>query len=298
MKKLIATLIIGFLLGYLASEIIPDRPKWESDSLYLGRLQDSCVEPTKEEEERYRLAVKILESKGRKHSSLDLGAIKFLAHGVYRDNEDETHAVCAPEGIYQRVSLAISSRDLFYGRTQEHHLKLASKLENPPDNIVEIVAKTAFSPNVHIDKNKDMRPLARSVLASFGSKAKKYSELAFKQMSSHDPMGTGAAQIAVATNHPKGLENIQRLMYEILETKKPINRLERQRFYELAYALLVAENSVVDYTAPIHEFMTRDFADWILPPKDMCRVLVTLNDMDRRVVSEYDYCNIDVSKKS
>jgi len=298
MKKLIATLIVGFLLGYLASETIPARPKWDSDSLYLGRLQDSCIVPTKSEEERYQLAVQILESEGKRFSSLDLGAIKFLAHGIYRKTADKTQAVCAPARIYQRASSAISARNLFYGRTQEYHLKLASKINNPAEYIVETVAKTAFSSSVHIDKNKDMRPLARSVLASFGPKAKEYSELAFKQMSAYDPLGTGAAQIAAATGHPKALPNIQRLMYKILETQKPISRLERQRFYELAYALLVAEHTAVDYTAPIHEFMTRDFADWILPPKEMCKVLVTINNMDRCVVSDYDYCKIGTSKKS
>lgn len=263
MKKLIATLIIGFFLGYLANEVIPARPKWDSDLLYLGlgkHLQGPCIEPTEGEEERYQLAVQILESDGRRHSFLDSGAIRFLASGVYRKTAERLQAVCAPANIYQRASSAISSRDLFYGKAEEFHLKLASKIDSPTDYIVEFVAKIAFSSRFHIDKNKDMRPLARSVLASFGSRAQEYSELAFEQISAYDAMGTSAAQIAAATGHPNALPSIQRFMYKILETEKPINRLERKRFYELAYALLIADETAVDYTAAIHEFMTRDFA--------------------------------------
>jgi len=298
MKKLFITLIKTIIIGYLINDNVSAKPKWDSDSLFLGHLDRVCVKKTPSEEHQYELAVQILESNASTLSWLDIGALKFLASGTYRKTDGVTQPVCVSDNLYQRAALAIENRDLFSGRIEEHHLKLASKVSNPPVYIVEIVANVAFNPKVQLNNGKDTRPLARSILASFGTKSKEYSDISFNEMSAFDPLGTGAAQIAVASRHPKALSRIQELMYEILETSKPINKQERMRFYELAYALLADKESAKKYTAPIHDFMARDFAAWILPPKDMCRVLLKIHDMDISVISEFDYCINSKSKKS
>jgi hypothetical protein len=302
MKKLVITLITGIILGYLSNEYMSAKPKWDSDALLLGeldrRLDSFCVKTNPSEKHQYELAVQILESKASRSSWLDIGAVKFLANGIYRKTDEITQRTCAPDNIYQRASLAMESRVLFPPKIQEYHLKLASKISNPSNYIIKTVARVAFSPQIQLDNGKDMRPIARSILASFGTKAKEYGDISFKEMSANDPLGTGAAQIAAATRYPKALSRIQELMYEILETSEPINREERMRFYELAYAYLADKEAAEKYTAPIHDFMARDFAAWILPPKDMCRVLLKIHDMDTSVISTFDYCINGKSKES
>jgi hypothetical protein len=306
MKKTILILLAGVMIGYGLNEFWPKKPKWDSDALFLWTLSLPCVTPTESETKRFELAAEILESEGGLW--LDIGAIKFLSHGIYRDTANNKKIrVCSPLGVYQRASDAITHRKLLNARTQEHHLKLASKIEHPSPYIIETVAKVAFSTGVQIDNNKDIRPLARSILASFGELSKEYSNQAFEQMGSSTPLGTGAAQIAVATAHPDALQRTQELMNEILgeyAAGEAISYKAKDRFSELSYGLALAGDSAKLYTAPIENILERKIMVWggwfgNLPadPKNMCRVLYKI-DPDNKALRKHEYCKSAIYSSS
>jgi hypothetical protein len=114
-----------------------------------------------------------------------------------------------------------------------------------------------------------------------------------------DPMGTGAAQVAVAGGHPQALQTVERLMTETLATL-PKNRVvpwdTRNRLYEMAYALAFGGEQAKQYVAPLRDLMGRKVQSWAppfgmveLPPRRMCRVLATI--MEQPVIDpEFKYC--------
>jgi hypothetical protein len=288
MKKVFSIFIVGFLSGLLVSTLWPRPPKWDSNALLLRSLQRKCVLPTEADKKRFNLAAEVLESEGGLW--LDIGAEKFLAHGVSKGENGERVKVCAPDGIYERVSEAITSRKLFGGKLSEYQLLLSSKIRKPTPYIIDSVAKVAFSSNYYISNNKDMRPLARGTLASYGSLASEYSTIAFNSMSSDSALGTSAAQLAIATGHPNAIQRTKELMEDILATGKPISEKEKKRFIELAYGLLYSPVSTQSLSPTIQKFMNSDFSRWVIPPVGMCDVLISINDGDSKVVSNVRAC--------
>ena len=130
--------------------------------------------------------------------------------------EGGSKSVCTPKNYYESISEIVSKRQLLTrGRLEEYSLKFAEKITTPPPSLVNVVAASAFAESHQPHEffhEKDIRPYARTVLATFGNAANKFSEKAFLEMNSTDAMGTGAAQIAVATNHPGALQKTKVLM--------------------------------------------------------------------------------------
>jgi hypothetical protein len=106
------------------------------------------------------------------------------------------------------------------------------------------------------------------VLAGFGAAASPWSDLAFGLMSSADPMGTGAAQIAVGAGHPQALARTQALMLDLLDAVpdgRPVPYRARNRLYELAFALGMAGSVAVPYAGPLVTLLGREVESWAPP---------------------------------
>jgi hypothetical protein len=129
--------------------------------------------------------------------------------------------------------------------------------------------------------------LARATLASLGhAAARPYADQAFRLISGDDALGTGAAQVAVASGHPGALELVEKLMAEALASV-PFGRAvpwhTRNRLYELAYALALGGDEARLHAVPLRQLMEREVQSWAppfgmieLPPKRMCSVLAKI----------------------
>jgi hypothetical protein len=244
-------------------------------------LRSSCVLPNKRELAMYEVAASAIELNGADQNWLAMGAERFLAAHLFRKDEKTGSEVCPPLEIFTRVSEAISLNRSF-GKTRivEYQLELAAKLPNPSEYIIDSVASVAFSNNVQLSEtnvNLDIRPYARTLLAKFGLRAVKYQQIAFAQISSDSPMGTGAAQVAVASGHPKALEKIEQLMNEVLLSLSS-NRFEYgaqlKRLEELSWALSFAGDGAKQHLKPVHAILRlpRNIPDG-LPPVIFCNLI-------------------------
>ncbi|MER8693539.1 hypothetical protein NKI77_20005 [Mesorhizobium opportunistum] len=263
----------------------------------------TCVEPNERERTLVKIAVDALAFSGDEAGLLAIGAQKFLSHGLYRRADRESKRVCDTLPEYERAAQFINdSGHLQRGRLVEYGLELIARLPSPSENLAKVVAASAFNDSVQqseIFPDRDIRPLARATLAGLGKRAQPYADQAFELISIEDSMGTGAAQIAVAGEHPMALETVERVMADRLATlprDRVVPRDIRNRLYEMAYALAFGGTQAKQHVAPLRDLMSRKVQSWAppfgmieLPPRRMCRVLAKITDVPVTDL-EFDYC--------
>ncbi|UJW84271.1 hypothetical protein [Devosia sp. SL43] len=301
-------LTAGFVLGRMspttwigpiaspAYELVRAEPP--AGLLLAGR--DDCAIPTEREYALTLAAIDVLSFSAQEGGSLAIGAHKFLANSRYRD---VGQPVCDSLESFQRAVQLINGSDhLRRGRPVEYTLNLIARLPGPHSELVAIVAASAFNDTPQESEyfaRRDLRPLARATLASLGLVATPFAGRAFAEISAHDSMGTGAAQVAVAGQHPRALDSVERLMADLLATLPKDDVIAwdtRNRLYELAYALAYGGAAAASHAAPIKELMTRRvesnatiFGMIDLQPKRMCRVLADILSVNETELG-HDYC--------
>lgn len=238
-KRLLQAILLvgmGMALGaWLSSQGKKGRTP-ELEQARLLRSVRPCAEPTPDESKTYLLAADMLEQNLRAGGLwLDTGVEKFLAHGLYRDTADEgvSVSVCAPQNIYSRAGQAITQRRGLSVHVERYQLELAARIPDPSPYFVERVGEVAFSQQPHAERvwpYRDIRPVARGVLAGYGRHALKYLEAARAQMSDQDPLGTSAAQIAGAAGDDSDLSKIEMLMSQRLASLQRLHLKPRPNF--------------------------------------------------------------------
>lgn len=307
MKRFVrAALLVG--VGIIIGAWIFSPAKYpRTPELELARLLKSirsCVEPSSEEIKTYSLAADMMEQNLRARGIwLDVGVEKFLAHGFFRQmaKNEMSAPVCAPKDIYSRAGQVITQERGLDAYIERYQLELVAKIPNPSPYIVERVGEVAFSQEPHVEREwpyRDIRPLARGVLANYGHQALKYLEIARTQMSDQDSLGTSASQIAGAIGGDSDLSKVEMLMRQKLASMPPEHTLsidERNRLYELAYTFTYAGTRALTHVGPVKTLMARKvksnatmFGLLDLKPKQMCHVLEAVGDFE--ALSEYDYC--------
>jgi len=303
-KRLVAVVLIatlGFAVGRISSRVSHPKVEWELEKAFPRWSASPCVPANAHERELFEAAVSALEATAPdKISPLKIGAEKFLGRGAYRQEGKKTVPVCPPEGIYGRVSQIVTRNETLIPRLVDYQLQLASRLE-PSQHIVEALGNSAFNSTPQESeyfKHRDIRPFARTILAGFGRHASEFSKVAYDSMSDKDSLGTGAAQVAVATGYRDALPRVEAMMNDILSSipkDKVIPWDTRNRLYELAYAIYFAGPDGKEHIAPIKELMTRTVQRWAppfgmldLPPKPMCQVLSRISGPD--AAKPYGFC--------
>ncbi|MGU7779867.1 hypothetical protein [Burkholderia sp. PU8-34] len=285
---------------------MPAMPIWKNPQ---------CVSANIKENEHFEIAASTLEHVAPASPDwLAIGAERSLSEDLYRRSPGNHGVrVCTPATIYGRVAAAFAGIAI-KGRFDRHELRLASYLQPTPANVVDAVAQIAFSPRPVIDDDSggqvdgDIRPYAMTVLAGFGPESARYAAEAFKQISSENSIGTGAAQVAAAGGQPDALTRIESLMNELLATvpdDKPIPLATRDRLYELSWAIAFSGESAKDHVAPVIRLMGRQvqsgappFGAVSLHPKRMCEVLSKIYGDSDRVNREFSYCADDAPLES
>ncbi len=263
--------------GGIASDyIVPD---W-----YLRLRAQDCVQPNTMEDEQAALALRSLELFGDA-GWMSIGAKKYFSLRRYRTIGLKSQEICAPADLYPRLTEVLITLGVFdRARLSGDEVDLVRMIGPRDPRIIEAVGRTAFS-KIFIPSGdglkKDVRIMARIVLAEFGRSAQAFGERAFNEMSADTPLGTGAAQIAVAVGYPGALDKTEQLMaYTLRRNHDPIPREVRNRLFEPAFAIAFAGPEGRDHLDPVYALLGRRVESWAPPygtinlePTTMCFVL-------------------------
>jgi hypothetical protein len=310
------TFLAGFWVGHHGAvaqkteirklRAMPAMPIWKNPK---------CVSANIKESEHFEIAASTLARVAPNSPDwLAMGAERALSDDLYREGPGQPRIrVCTPDGIYARVAATFAGSPLKY-RFDRYQLKLASHFQSPPADVVDAVARVAFSPWPVVDDDSggqidgDIRPYAMTVLAGFGHESARYAAEASKQISIKNSIGIGAAQVAAAGGQPDALLRIESLMNELLATvpdDKPIPLTTRDRLYELSWAVSLSGDSAKDHAAPVIRLMERHVQSGAPPfgiasvhPKRMCEVLSKIYGDSERVAREFPYCTDDAPLES
>jgi hypothetical protein len=289
---LAAACSLGRMEGEL-EEAVPPTPFWIDQVNGLG-----CVPPTEAEAGQAQHALQSIELFER-FSWPAIGASRYFSQPQIRGTGTDAREICPPANLYPRLSELLVRKRYFDGAYLFHdEVGLARATGARDPKIVDATGRTAFheAPIIGDDPLKrDVRPLARTVLAEFGAASAAYRERAFAEMSADTAMGTSAAQLAVAAGHPGALERTKALMTDTLDRHKdPIPRNVRDRLFELAYALAFAGQQAVPFMDPVYAMLDRRVESWAPPfgmidlePATLCLVLLRVGgDRVRARVAE------------
>lgn len=299
--------LLAFTAGWLSRPLETGKGKNSRSTLATAFPKwpaPNCVAADPQELKVFELAIATMEivAEAKNVLWLDIGAQKFLGGNLFRRGTGRPIQVCPPYDIYERASDIVTKSEGLKGRLVEYQLEMAAKFPHRSQYIVDAVANSAFNDipqESEVFKNEDIRPFARTVLASFGKQASKYAAVSFEKMSADDSLGTGAAQVAAATGHPGVLDRIQEMMEKILSSI-PENRVVpwdvRNRLYELSYAIYFSGDDAKKYSAPIQDLMRRKVENPAPPfgmlesrPKQMCELLERIEGTDS--IKGYEYCS-------
>lgn len=270
-----------------ALEFLPDRP---------------CVAMTPTQEHRAALALEVLANFSR-HASIYDGAIDVF--GRPRDAEDlfPGEIYCVSEGDKDKIARLTAKADAWRGLVGMSYLKLAFQLGPRDPVIVQAVGRHAFE-NRPIAEGifADTRPLARSVLASFGTVARPWRDQALAQMSADDSLGTSAAQVAAASGDPEAIRRVADLLQKAVDAEpkdKAIGIKKGLRITELAFALGAAREQARPYAPMVIRLVNRDFTIGShfgaleMAPTSMCRVLSAIGGSDAEAAIRGPRCRED-----
>lgn len=297
-----AAAVIGVL--YLLLGGCSDRPEpYSSELRALEFLPDQpCVAMTPAQEHRAALALEVLSNFSR-HASIYDGAIDVF--GRPRDAEDffPGEIYCVSEGDKDRIARLTVKADAWRGLVGMSYLKLAFQLGPGDPVIVQAVGRHAFE-NRPIAEGvfADTRPLARSVLASFGTVARPWRDQALAQMSADDSLGTSAAQVAAASGDPEAIRQVADLLQKAVDAEpqdKAIGIKGGLRITELAFALGAAREQARPYAPMVIRLLNRDFTIGShfgaleMAPTSMCRVLSAIGGSDAEAAIRGPRCRED-----
>jgi hypothetical protein len=280
----------------LRDSIVGYSPDW-------AEPRDDCNTPDSKYQLQEEASLAILKAFADARASIQpYEALRFFSHRQLRN------PVCPSPRLYAEVKQAAIRAHLFDPRRPLSEVQLAfvSKLVRElgirDPFLMEAVARTAFH-EILVPSDlfhSDLRPVARSILAEFGSDAEKWSAQAFSLMGAEDPLQTTAAQLAVASGHPQALARTRDLMASLLATlpaTKPVPRRVRNRLYELAYAMSASTIDTAPYSGPVADLLGRKVESWAppygmieMPPSLMCVVGEHLGGAAAEVARRQDFC--------
>jgi hypothetical protein len=268
-----------------------------------SNLRGACEQPTERESKILQTAADAIAlDEAPVSNSLTIGGQKLLGYGLVRSGLRTSPRVCTPQAIFAQVGAVLNApHGLGGGQLVEYQLQLAVQLPNPSDFVIDQVGRSAFNSHKQhseIFPRQDIRPLARSALASFGKRASAFRQRALEEMSIDSALGTGAAQVAAAVGDPTALPRIVEMFDSLLNSVPPnaaIPLNKRDRLLELAWAIYFAGDASRSASKSIHKVMLRKVESRAPPfgiveisPKRFCRVLELIEGQP--AIAQYSYC--------
>lgn len=229
------------------------REDWRSvESAYHVAYYEDCTPQSDKQREQTRVSLLVLEKFPANSEMYRSAALGFMKSDTDRCHDEDTDRKAA--------KLLVDSG--FFPRwiRGPRMLSVAHRLAKHDDRIVGMLERIAFAPKpMENETSTDIRPRARSILASLGADlASKWKDRAMREMGSDDALGTGAAQIAAASAESDAVAAVAKLLEDELPPDPgTVLRLpENQRTIELAYALGAAREAATPYLPLLQRLMT------------------------------------------
>lgn len=309
MVRLIFIFLCGTLIGSFATYWASDRKRIEFETIRPASVYPRKCIPANENfqkaffhfEKLYELVHKVTKND---LLTLQIGMEEQLGKGFVDRSDGEWNFICKPEKLYGAVGRLLSDEPV-HPTPSLYKLLLYSKLDNPSNEMLEGIAEVAFRKQPYYVKSgpktrKDPRPIAMTILAQHGERAKPYAEQAYKLIDYRTPLGNSAAQVAAVVNYNDSLSKIESMMFKVLEeasNNSPLDFDQYDRFKQLSYALILSGDAGKSYTDAIEALMDRKVYAWggwfgRLPvdPKHMCQVMNSINPKNT-VTERYKYCS-------
>jgi hypothetical protein len=200
---------------------------------------------------------------------------------------------CAPsQGYIDQLRPWLDAAGWPRVNTGRNDLKLSERL---PPSIVRArgLAAIAFHPYPPPQDIEfyDSRPLAMQLLADQGVFAQSWHGAAMARMESDSAIGTGAAQVAVASRPSSALPKVSRLMIDKLAHARRvrafsddgevevIDLVDANRLIELGYAMARGGSAAQPYAQPVISMLEQriarsapPFGLLATPPTEFCRI--------------------------
>jgi hypothetical protein len=222
------------------------------------------------------------------------GAMMFF--GRRRSLEDQ-EPFCLDEALKRDITTAtLAAKTWDRGLAGIAKLELARQLGPRDGRIVRYVAQTAFYGQPVADIGfSDLRPQARSVLASFGVAAAPWREAALGSMDAKTSLGTTSAQVAAASRQPAAVTAVADLLaQELSRAHGVIGREHAKRLVELAYGLGAAGEAARPHIKLLTRLLDRKVQSSAPPfgviersPSEVCRAIAWVGgpEADRTLAS-------------
>ncbi len=273
-----------------ALEFLPDR---------------ACVAMTPDLKRRAALALEVLDNFSR-HASIYAGAVDVFGRPRDAENLGPGEVYCVSESEKDRIARSTVNAGAWRMLVGTSYLRLAFQLGPRNPDIVQAVGRHAFVDRpIEEGITKDTRPLARSVLASFGTAARPWRDQAMAEMSADDALGTSAAQVAAASGDQEAIRQVAALLQKAVDAEPPDEAIRINatgRITELAFALGAAREQARPYAPMLIELLNRDFTKGShfgaleLAPTSMCRVLSAVGGSDAEAAIRGPRCEGDWHK--
>jgi hypothetical protein len=309
MVKYFFLVLFGALIGSLFTYWVSER---KDDSFAEIRPANvyprECIPANENFQEAFIHLEKLYElvHKVTKHDllTLKIGMEKQLSRGFIDRTDGEWNSICKPEGLYKVVERLLADEPV-HPTPDIYQLRLYAKLENPSDKMLEGISKVAFRKQPYYIKTgskrrQDPRPIAMTILAQHGERAKPYASHAYNLIDHRTLLGTSAAQVAAAANYADSLSKIVSTMFKILDEASgnaPLDFNQYDRFKQLSYALMLSGDEGKNHTDAIEALMDRKVYAWggwfgrlAADPKHMCQVMNSINQ-ENTVTERYKYCS-------
>lgn len=229
------------------------REDWRSaESAYHVAYFEDCTPQSEDQREVTRISLRVLEKDTATSEMYRAAALGFMKSDNHR---------CHDKDIDRKAAKLLVESGFFPRRIKDPRmLSVAHRLAEYDDRIVSMLEQIAFAPKpIENGTSTDIRPRARSILASFGADiAGKWKDRAIREMGSVDALGTGAAQIAAASAEADAVAAVAKLLEDQLppDPRTVLRLPENQRIIELAYALGAAREAATPYLPLLQRLMT------------------------------------------
>jgi len=283
-----SSLLIGVcLLAVSCGEARSPKFQPSAEDAFQVAYSDECKPQNAKQREWTRLSLEVLEKFPSSHDIYSGAALSFMRSDV---------SLCHDDGLDERAANAVVASGHFPRWIRSsRQLSVAHRLAPHNDQIVQTLGQIAFAEEpISNGTSSDIRPRARSVLASLGPDvARRWSKSALTEMNGENSLGTGAAQIVAATGEPELVLRVADLLESQLPSEKGsvLRRRHNRRTIELAYALGAAGESANPYLHLIQHFMTMKVEDTgygeiiTRQPIELCRVYAKLGEKGRALAN-------------
>lgn len=268
-----------------------------------------CVPPSEAETARQRHALRSYEVSAQPYDWLAIGATRYLSREQYTQTKP-IRPYCLPDGLRNELIVTTTKfgesdgqAPFWMNSSHYYELSFAERLGPGSPKIVKSVAGTAFYGDPYLSNDapfpdRDLRPKARAILATFGEAAAPYGSDAIDEWNTRTSLGRGAIQVAVAARYPDAAERAAQAIRRILDRNVDvIGAGDTRALIEIAYAFGNIGADANEHLPLLEEALGRTLTQHAPPfglvptdAKALCSIFAAIGTPEATKVIEHGLC--------